>query len=137
VRLSQRDERRPQAADRARRFRQDLYFRIAVVEIACPPLRSAAKDVLPLAEHFRGGRAASAAGRGRRAALLAHDWPGNVRELQNRVQRALVVGSRGAGGAREAISAADRASAAAADAADAARGTLRVLAERRRIETAP
>jgi DNA-binding NtrC family response regulator len=69
-------------------FRQDLYFRIAVVEIHVPALRERTEDILPLAKAFlRGKRFDDAA----RAALLAHPWPGNVRELQNRVQRALVL----------------------------------------------
>ena len=67
-------------------FRQDLYFRLNVIEIALPPLRERREDVIPLAEAFlsppkRLGDAA-------REALLGHDWPGNVRELQNRIQRA-------------------------------------------------
>ncbi|HEX7832481.1 MAG TPA: sigma-54 dependent transcriptional regulator [Thermoanaerobaculia bacterium] len=68
-------------------FRQDLYFRIAVVEIALPPLRDRREDVLPLAEAFL-GRTGKTLEEGARAALLMHEWPGNVRELQNRVQRA-------------------------------------------------
>ena len=72
-------------------FRQDLYFRIAVLELALPALRERREDVLPLAETFAGdGREFD---ENARAALLAHDWPGNVRELQNRVQRALAVSS--------------------------------------------
>jgi DNA-binding NtrC family response regulator len=72
-------------------FRQDLYFRIAVVELAVPPLRARREDVLPLAEAFladSGKRLDEAA----REALLAYEWPGNVRELQNRIQRAKAVG---------------------------------------------
>ena len=66
-------------------FRQDLYFRLNVIEIAVPPLRERREDVLPLAEAFlRPKRLSEAA----REALLAHDWPGNVRELHNRAQRA-------------------------------------------------
>jgi len=69
-------------------FRQDLYFRIAVVELHVPALRERTEDVLPLAKAFlRGKRLDDSA----RAALLSHAWPGNVRELQNRVQRALVL----------------------------------------------
>ena len=69
-------------------FRQDLYFRIAVVELHVPALSARPEDILPLATAFlRGKRLDDAA----RAALLAHPWPGNVRELQNRVQRALVL----------------------------------------------
>jgi DNA-binding NtrC family response regulator len=78
-------------------FREDLYFRLNVVEVAIPPLCDRPDDVLPLAEHFlrmhaeSAGRPAlkfTAAGR---AGLLAYGFPGNVRELGNRVQRATVV----------------------------------------------
>ena len=71
-------------------FRQDLYFRIAVVEIAIPALRERREDVLPLAEHFLGGERRRLDERAKQA-LLAYDWPGNVRELENRVQRALAL----------------------------------------------
>jgi len=67
-------------------FREDLYFRLDVVEIHVPPLKERREDVLPLAQAFLKSpkRLSDAA----RAALLAHDWPGNVRELQNRILRA-------------------------------------------------
>jgi DNA-binding NtrC family response regulator len=74
-------------------FRQDLYFRIAVVEIAVPPLRQRREDVLPLAASFLDGKPLDDAAK---AALLAHDWPGNVRELQNRIQRALALSTAAA-----------------------------------------
>jgi DNA-binding NtrC family response regulator len=69
-------------------FRQDLYFRVAVVEINVPPLRERRDDILPLANAFIDGRKLDDSAK---SALLAHDWPGNVRELQNRIQRALAV----------------------------------------------
>lgn len=71
-------------------FRQDLYFRIAVVEITVPALRDRREDVLPLAETFL-GRSGKSLDETARAALLMHEWPGNVRELQNRVQRAIAL----------------------------------------------
>jgi DNA-binding NtrC family response regulator len=71
-------------------FRQDLYFRIAVLELAVPPLKARREDVLPLAEAFL--KPPRQLGDAARAALLAHDWPGNVRELQNRILRATVIG---------------------------------------------
>jgi DNA-binding NtrC family response regulator len=96
-------------------FRQDLLFRLNVIEIHVPPLRDRKDDVLPLAEaiwgRLRGATLSPRAGRGTGAqrqgegrhsshlndeakeALLAHDWPGNVRELENRLQRALVTAS--------------------------------------------
>jgi DNA-binding NtrC family response regulator len=78
------------------RFREDLFYRLDVIEIAVPPLHERPEDVLPLAEAFLGALGASGTGPralsdGARAALLAHTWPGNVRELMNRVQRAAVV----------------------------------------------
>jgi DNA-binding NtrC family response regulator len=78
-------------------FREDLYFRLNVVEVALPPLCDRPDDVLPLAEHFlrthaeSAGRPALAFTAAARAMLVAHAFPGNVRELGNRVQRATVV----------------------------------------------
>ncbi|MFO0651273.1 MAG: sigma-54 dependent transcriptional regulator [Polyangiales bacterium] len=75
-------------------FREDLYYRLAVIELRVPPLRARVDDVLPLAEHFLSTlapRPTPTLTDGARAALLAHDWPGNVRELRNRIQRALLV----------------------------------------------
>jgi DNA-binding NtrC family response regulator len=82
-------------------FREDLYFRLNVIELALPRLRDRAEDVVRLAEHFLSeGRDSSDGCDGARtrrfaedarAALLAYDWPGNVRELENRVRRALLV----------------------------------------------
>ncbi|HEX6176867.1 MAG TPA: sigma-54 dependent transcriptional regulator [Thermoanaerobaculia bacterium] len=71
-------------------FRQDLYFRIAVVEIDVPPLRTRREDVVPLAEAFlsASGKTMSEAAK---SALVAYEWPGNVRELQNRAQRAIAL----------------------------------------------
>jgi DNA-binding NtrC family response regulator len=68
------------------RFREDLYYRLNVIEIAVPPLAERAADIIPLARHFLGGGltlSEEAAG-----ALQAHEWPGNVRELRNSIERA-------------------------------------------------
>jgi DNA-binding NtrC family response regulator len=80
-----------------RRFRQDLYYRLRVVEIVLPPLRERLSDLLLIAEHIL-ARAANAMGTqpavlssAARARLLEHPWPGNVRELENCLMRALVV----------------------------------------------
>ena len=74
-------------------FREDLYYRIHVVQIQLPPLRDRSEDVLPLAEYFlkrvgkeRGLKFSSAS----RKALQGWSWPGNVRELENAVTRAVV-----------------------------------------------
>ncbi|MBO1073632.1 sigma-54-dependent transcriptional regulator [Roseomonas marmotae] len=79
------------------RFREDLFYRLAVVELTVPPLRERPEDLGALAAHFL-RHFASAFGREEPQlsapafdALLAHDWPGNVRELRNRVERAMVL----------------------------------------------
>jgi DNA-binding NtrC family response regulator len=79
------------------RFREDLFYRLAVIEIAIPPLRDRPEDIMPLAEHFL-QRAADRAGlriqgfSGAAAHLLvAHQWPGNVRELENAIERAVAL----------------------------------------------
>lgn len=70
----------------AGRFREDLYYRLNVIELRLPPLAERPGDILPLAEHFLPpGRSL---GEAARAALLQHGWPGNVRELKNVMQRA-------------------------------------------------
>ena len=83
---------------RAGRFREDLFFRLDVIELAVPPLRDRREDILPLAETFlRAFSAGSGAPRtldaGARAALVEYAWPGNVRELMNRIQRATLIAS--------------------------------------------
>ena len=78
------------------RFREDLYYRLNVIEIRLPPLRERREDVPLLAEHFV-QRISSELGKdvcGISAAalklLIAYDWPGNVRELENVIERAIV-----------------------------------------------
>ncbi len=76
------------------RFREDLYYRLNVVELRVPSLAERADDVLPLAQHFLERHASDASlelAGDTLDALLDHDWPGNVRELENRIQRATVV----------------------------------------------
>ena len=68
------------------RFREDLYYRLNVIELALPALRDRPDDILPLAMHFLDGGATLSDDA--RQALLAHTWPGNVRELKNAIQRA-------------------------------------------------
>ena len=78
-------------------FREDLYFRLNVIHVHLPPLRSRAGDVVPLAERFLVELGAELERPGRfltpsaREALETHDWPGNVRELRNAVERALLL----------------------------------------------
>ncbi|SEK33953.1 DNA-binding transcriptional response regulator, NtrC family, contains REC, AAA-type ATPase, and a Fis-type DNA-binding domains [Roseateles sp. YR242] len=79
-------------------FREDLYYRLNVIEISLPGLAERPQDILPLADHFLAGRArlSDAA----REALLAHAWPGNVRELKNVIERAALL-APGTGSARQ------------------------------------
>jgi len=78
-------------------FREDLYYRLAVLPVTVPPLRERRDDLVQLAEHFFQAYASEKSPRlkgfSNRAisAILEHDWPGNVRELINRVRRALVM----------------------------------------------
>ncbi len=78
-------------------FREDLFFRINVVGIELPPLRSRGNDVLLLAQFFLNQFATKLGQPVRKlkpeaaTALLAHDWPGNVRELQNVIERAITI----------------------------------------------
>ena len=77
----------------ARRFRQDLYYRVAVAGVPVPPLRERGGDLRLLAEHFVAEAAVGSAAAFTEEALRAleaHDWPGNVRELRNVIQRALI-----------------------------------------------
>lgn len=86
-----------EAAVAARTFREDLYFRLAVITIDLPPLRTRGDDVLLLAQHFVTQFAAQAQkavkGLSPQAAqkLLAYSWPGNVRELRNCIERAVAL----------------------------------------------
>jgi two-component system response regulator AtoC len=74
------------------RFRQDLYFRLAVITVSIPPLRERKEDILVLASHFLQefcsdlGRQSPSLSDSTTDALLAYDWPGNVRELKNAMQ---------------------------------------------------
>jgi len=78
-------------------FRQDLYFRLNVIQILIPPLRERADDILPLTnffiDHYNRKFKRSIEGVNDAAArlLLSHDWPGNVRELRNAIERAMIL----------------------------------------------
>jgi DNA-binding NtrC family response regulator len=78
-------------------FREDLYYRLAVLPITVPPLRERRDDLMLLADHFFARYADEKPPRlkgfssGAASAILAHHWPGNVRELMNRVRRAMVM----------------------------------------------
>jgi DNA-binding NtrC family response regulator len=81
----------------AGRFREDLYYRLNVVELSIPPLAERPEDILPLAERFLRDLSPSPSGTLWRLAsdarerLLRHPWPGNVRELENILRRAVLV----------------------------------------------
>lgn len=87
-----------QRAVAARRFREDLYFRLSVLAIHVPALRERRADILPLAEHMLArlagvhGRDGVALSESARQALETYDWPGNIRELKNAIERALIFG---------------------------------------------
>ncbi len=70
-------------------FREDLYYRLNVIEVNLPPLSERNDDILPLAEFFLDGRAEL--GDAAREALLGYSWPGNVRELKNAIERAALL----------------------------------------------
>lgn len=73
------------AAIRQGTFREDLYYRLNVIELHLPPLCERKEDVIPLAKHFLQNRPISSEAL---RLMEAYDWPGNVRELQNTIQRA-------------------------------------------------
>jgi len=78
-------------------FRDDLYFRLAVIPIVVPPLRERREDIPDLIEHFARAMARESGGRPRTfsaaavAMLAQHDYPGNVRELRNLVERLVIM----------------------------------------------
>jgi DNA-binding NtrC family response regulator len=82
---------------KAGKFREDLYYRLNVVNINVPPLRSRREDIEPLSRYFlekyagETGKKITDMSPRALSCLLAHDWPGNVRELQNAIERAVVL----------------------------------------------
>src|SRR5579872_7391698 len=84
-------------AVREGQFRQDLYYRLAIIAIFIPPLRDRKDDILPLVDFFieRYSRKFKKAVRGitadTRRLLMGHSWPGNVRELKNSIERAMIL----------------------------------------------
>jgi NtrC-family two-component system response regulator AlgB len=78
-------------------FREDLLYRLNVIEVTVPPLRQRRSDVLPLAEHLlrffahEDGKPLTGFTDEARAALLRHPWPGNVRELRNAIERGVIL----------------------------------------------
>jgi transcriptional regulator with GAF, ATPase, and Fis domain len=89
------------AAIRRGEFREDLYYRLGVFEIALPPLRERVEDIPDLADVFLReigetvGRPAAGIAKDAREQLLAYTWPGNVRELRNAIERAVILADGG------------------------------------------
>jgi two-component system, NtrC family, response regulator len=79
-------------------FREDLFYRLAVIQIVLPPLRDRDDDIVLLAQSFlrrfatENGKTSIAFGPDATRAIRQYSWPGNVRELQNRVRRAVIMG---------------------------------------------
>ncbi|HCF59779.1 MAG TPA: Fis family transcriptional regulator [Myxococcales bacterium] len=79
------------------RFREDLYYRLNVIQVFVPPLRRRREDILPLAEHFiavhssEKGCAHLSMSKEASSYLQSYDWPGNVRELENAIERAVTL----------------------------------------------
>jgi two-component system response regulator AtoC len=86
-----------EAARQRGSFREDLYFRLSVIEIHVPSLKHRIEDILPLVEHFvcifnkKMGKKVRHIDREAQDALMSYDWKGNVRELQNVVERAMIL----------------------------------------------
>ncbi len=82
---------------RAGQFREDLYYRLQVIEIRIPPLRERRDEILTLVEFFlqryarRYDRPAVPPSPALRGAILAHEWPGNIRELENLLRRFVIL----------------------------------------------
>jgi PAS domain S-box-containing protein len=78
-------------------FRQDLYFRLNVIQILIPPLRDRLEDIVPLTKFFvehynrKFKRSIEGVSDGAAKLLQTHDWPGNVRELRNAIERAMIL----------------------------------------------
>ena len=82
-------------------FREDLYYRLNVINLKVPPLRDRREDIVPLAEflirkHAAGGLPAPAIPLDLKHAMMAYHWPGNVRELENYVRKFMILGDAAA-----------------------------------------
>jgi NtrC-family two-component system response regulator AlgB len=84
---------------RAGKFREDLFYRLNVIEVTLPSLRQRPRDLFPLAEHLlwffarQSAKPVSGFTEEARAAVQRHSWPGNIRELRNAVERGVIVAS--------------------------------------------
>ncbi len=99
IRLVAATNRNLEQAVRSGKFRQDLYYRLAVLKVTMPTLRERREDIPMLARHFVQKHAKRCKVKPRPisrealSCLVNYDWPGNVRELENAIERALVLGS--------------------------------------------
>jgi len=99
VRIVAASNRNLEADAAAGKFREDLLFRLNVIEVVLPPLRQRPHDILPLADHLLrffardAGKVLTGFSDEARAALSAYHWPGNVRELRNIVERGVILAS--------------------------------------------
>ncbi|MFO0824957.1 MAG: sigma-54 dependent transcriptional regulator [Gemmataceae bacterium] len=86
-----------EAEVRSGRFREDLFYRLNVIEVMLPPLRNRRRDLFPLAWHLLGffarqaGKAVTGFTPAAEEAIAAYSWPGNVRELRNAVERGVIL----------------------------------------------
>lgn len=84
-------------AVRESHFRQDLYYRLAIISIFIPPLRDRKEDVFPLVDFFidhynrKFRKSIKGLAEDTRRLMLTYDWPGNVRELKNAIERAMIL----------------------------------------------
>jgi NtrC-family two-component system response regulator AlgB len=99
IRILAATNRNLEADTAAGKFREDLLYRLNVIEVTLPPLRQRRADILPLADHLLGffarqsGKALSGFTEEARDAFLSYPWPGNVRELRNAIERGVILAS--------------------------------------------
>ena len=97
VRVIAATNRNLQQAIEKKEFREDLYYRLNVFPIICPPLRSRKEDIPLLVKHFcqkhegKIGKKITDVPKNVIDALIAYDWPGNIRELENIIERAMII----------------------------------------------
>ena len=97
VRILAASNRQPLEAVQAGLLREDLYYRLNVIQLQIPPLRNRKDDIPLLVQHFmtthadRNRRAPKSLSQDAMAALMQWHWPGNVRELENAIERALIL----------------------------------------------
>ena len=101
VRVIAATNRNLQQAIEKKEFREDLYYRLNVFPIICPPLRNRKEDIPLLVKHFcqkhegKIGRKITSVPPAVIDALIAYDWPGNIRELENIIERAMILSRNG------------------------------------------